>query len=372
MGASAFPVEVFQYRKVVYNSGKGNPPASAGDCAGWERQIMEEGASPKAPSSRERFRDYMAGRPVDRPPMFESQFPDDTVAAWSRQGLPAETRPEQYFGLDERERVPIRTSRVDLGVKPVTDMRAARIAAGRYFSDILRQYPPDWPRVRESIQDSRKVIYADIYPRGLFQEMGVKDSPTLHSVLMGLHDEPKAAELLMGRYTDFLVEVVHNRYHGLEIEYFLYSEPIAHPTAPVISPEMYRRFVLPHLARLVHEGRRIGVHEHVISTTGEVRPLIPLWLEAGINGLSIGHAAALGIDYLQLRREHGAHVSLWGGVDNRALYAGPEAVDAEVARIAPLLSSGRYIPMLDDTVRPEAPFDAYAHYRKRIEAAVRG
>jgi len=328
---------------------------------------MENGGMGEGQESRRRFRDYMAGKPVDRPPRFESQIPEETIDAWRKQGLPQDVSPHEYFGLDERDRAPIRTSRTDLGVKPVTDMRSARQAAERYSSDILHQYPPSWPAVRRDIQSADKVIYADVYPRGFLQEMGVKDSATLTAVLMGLCDEPKAAELVMGKYTELLVEVIHKRYRGLHIEYFFYSEPIASPKAPVMSPRMYRRFALTCLARLVFEGRQLGVREHVLWTAGGVSPLVPLWIEAGINGLWIGHAAAAGIDYPGLRREYGAHISLWGGVDNRVLYRGADAVAKEVDRISPLLSSGRYIPMVDDTIRPQIEFAAYAYYRRLIE-----
>ena len=323
---------------------------------------MDEGLD-----GRRRFRDYMAGKPVDRPPRFEAQIPEDTIDAWRNQGLPQDVSPHEYFGLDERDRVPIPTSGADIEVKLVAGMRSARQAAKRYFSNVLHQYPPGWPKVREALQAADKVIYGDIYPRGFLQEMGVKDFATLTEVLLGLSDEPRAAELVMEKYTDFLVDVIHTRYRGLDIEYFLYSEPIASPTAPVISPRMYRRFVLPCLTRLVHEGRSIGVREHVVSTRGGVKPLIPGWIEAGISGLWIGHAAAAGIDYLELRREYGSHLGLWGGVDNRVLYQGEDAIAREVDRISPLFSSGRYIAMVDDTIRPQVQFAAYAHYRRLLD-----
>jgi hypothetical protein len=321
----------------------------------------------EAQDSRRRFRDYMAGKPVDRPPRFESQIPEETIDAWRNQGLPQGVSPNEYFGLDERDRVPIPTSGADIDVKPVAGMRSAGQAAKRYFSNVLHQYPPGWPEIREAIQAADKVIYADIYPRGFLQEMGVKDSATLTEVLLGLCDEPRAAELVMEKYTDFLVEVIHTRYRGLDIEYFLYSEPIASPKAPVISPQMYRRFVLPWLTTLGHEGRSIGVREHVLSTRGGVKPLIPGWIEAGISGLWIGHAAAAGIDYLELRREYGSHLGLWGGVDNRVLYQGENAIAMEVDRLSPLFSSGRYIAMVDDTIRPQVRFAAYAHYRRLLD-----
>ncbi len=308
----------------------------------------------------------MAGRKVDRPPMLEAQIAVETVDAWRTQGLPPDVSPHEYFRLDERQRVPLTTSRVQRGMEVVTDLRSARRAA-EWYSKKRQLYPPDWRRARKSIRASQNLVYGDPYARGFFQEMGVSDWPSLQAVLLALSDEPGAAELLMSTYADFLVELIEREYPGLEIDCLVYNEPIAYPKAPVLSPSMYRRFVLPCLHRVVKAGRRVGIGEHVIWTAGGVRPLIPLWLEAGINGLWIGHAAAAGIDYAQLRREFGPGISLWGGIDSRALSGGREAIDGEIARISPLLCTGRYIAMLGDTVRPETPFDAYAYYRRRIE-----
>lgn len=318
------------------------------------------------PTTRERFRNYMAGRDVDRPPMFEAQIPSDTVDLWRTQGLPQDKSPCEYFCLDERERVPMTTARVRRGMAAITDLRSAQRAA-KWYSKKRRLYPPDWRGVRGSLRASEKVVYADPYARGFFQEMGVSDWASLRAVLLTLSDEPEAAESLMSSYAEFLVELIELEYPGLDIDCAIYSEPIAHPKAPVISPSMYRRFVLPCLARVVEAGKRIGIREHIVWSMGGVRPLIPLWLEAGINGLWIGHAAEAGIDYLELRRELGPEVSLWGGVDSRALTCGRETIEAEIVRIGALFASGRYMAMLDDTVRPQISFEAYADYRRRIE-----
>ena len=53
---------------------------------------------------------------------------------------------------------------------------------------------------------------------------------------------------------------------------------------------------------------------------------------------------------------------LQGGIDKRAVAAGPEAIDKELERIKPLLDQGGFVPHLDHLVPPDISFDNYRYY----------
>ena len=53
------------------------------------------------------------------------------------------------------------------------------------------------------------------------------------------------------------------------------------------------------------------------------------------------------MDVLEVRRRYGKDLLIWGGVDKRALAHGPAAIDAELARLRPLIEEGGYIPHTD-------------------------
>jgi uroporphyrinogen decarboxylase len=60
---------------------------------------------------------------------------------------------------------------------------------------------------------------------------------------------------------------------------------------------------------------------------------------------------------------------MWGNVDKRALTAGPAAIDAEIARLAPLVPQGGFIPLVDHGVPDDVPYQHYLYYleqRRRI------
>ena len=57
------------------------------------------------------------------------------------------------------------------------------------------------------------------------------------------------------------------------------------------------------------------------------------------------------------------------GVDKRAMAAGPEAIDAELVRLTPLLKEGGFIPWCDHFVPPDVSLSDYQYYVRRMKEA---
>ena len=54
-------------------------------------------------------------------------------------------------------------------------------------------------------------------------------------------------------------------------------------------------------------------------------------------------------------------------MDKRLLAEGPEAIDAELERLKPLIREGGYIPMLDHSATPDIPYRNYCYLLKRLK-----
>ena len=76
------------------------------------------------------------------------------------------------------------------------------------------------------------------------------------------------------------------------------------------------------------------------------------------------------MDVLEVRRRYGRDLRLWFGLDKRALVAGPAAIDAEVARVRPLLEEGGYVAGLDHSMPPDVPYANFQYYWRRLAEAV--
>jgi uroporphyrinogen decarboxylase len=240
-----------------------------------------------------------------------------------------------------------------------------------YDASLPGRFHEDWERLIASWRARDYALIAAPWNEGLFQVMGVSDGATLYRAMVVLCEQPWLVEALMERYGDFLEALIPRVLAEIEIDYALFYEPIAWTHAPVISPDDYARFALPTLKRVVAQLEDCGVAHRVVRATGEVRPIIPLWLDAGINGLMITQTGATGIRYPELRREYGRELRLFGGIDSRAVLKGPAAIDRALEdTVRPLLNEGGYVPHLDDTIRANCPFEYFTYYRKRLDALI--
>jgi hypothetical protein len=71
----------------------------------------------------------------------------------------------------------------------------------------------------------------------------------------------------------------------------------------------------------------------------------------------------------EVRRRYGRELRIWGGVDKRALAHGRAAIDAELARLQPMIAGGGYIPHTDHSCPPDIAFADYSYYLERLAAA---
>jgi len=76
------------------------------------------------------------------------------------------------------------------------------------------------------------------------------------------------------------------------------------------------------------------------------------------------------MDVLKVRAEYGRDLRMWYGVDKRALVKGPKTIDAELARVAPLVKEGGYIPGTDHSIPPDVSFANYCYYMEKLQTVL--
>jgi uroporphyrinogen decarboxylase len=129
-----------------------------------------------------------------------------------------------------------------------------------------------------------------------------------------------------------------------------------------------RRVMVPRWKKLTSFLREHGVTVLVVDCDGNLDEFLPLVLEGGINGV-LPFEVAAGNDIHAARRRYGKDLILFGGIDKRALAAGPEAIDRELERVArPLLAQGGYFPILDHYAPPDISFGNYLYYKRKLKS----
>ena len=136
------------------------------------------------------------------------------------------------------------------------------------------------------------------------------------------------------------------------------SEDIAYKQAAMISPAMAREFLLPTWREWGAIVRAAGVPLYGMDSDGFVGELLPLWIEAGFTHCDPIEVAAEN-DLAAYRAAFGHRIAFVGGVDKRAMAKGGASLQAEIARIAPIVRDGGYIPSCDHGVPPDVSWPNY-------------
>ncbi len=243
----------------------------------------------------------------------------------------------------------------------------------RMQPNLTQRIGPDWKtqlqavrasaRFRRGAKPSPFIVISDRWG-GFFGPLrnlvGVERLCTL------FYDDAAFIEEMMDANADFIIAVMSQVLEAACPDAFAFWEDMAFRTAPLLSPQLARRYMLPRYRRVADFLRGRGVKFIGLDSDGFIDPLIPVWLDAGLNFLYPFEVQA-GMDVLAVRKKYGRELRIWGGVDKRALAEGPQAIDAELRRLKPLMDEGGYIPHTDHSSPPDISFSNYCHYMKRIE-----
>ena len=169
----------------------------------------------------------------------------------------------------------------------------------------------------------------------------------------------------MDANADFIIAMMSQILDVIDIDAFGFWEDMAYNRAPLISPEMVRKYMFPRYRRVTESLLRRGVRYIGLDSDGQVDSLIPIWMDAGLNFL-YPFEVQCGMDVLEVRRKYGRTLRIWGGVDKRVLIHGPAAIDRELERVRPLIEEGGYIPHTDHSCPPDISYANYCYYMKRL------
>jgi uroporphyrinogen decarboxylase len=147
---------------------------------------------------------------------------------------------------------------------------------------------------------------------------------------------------------------------GDALDVFFIGNDLGSQTGPLLSPALFRRFVLPHIKRLIDLGHayRLKVQMHCC---GGFAPLIPDLIAAGLDGLHAVQPSCAGMDLATLKRDFGAKILFNGAIDSHhILIAGtPDLVRAKTRAVLDIMMpGGGYIAGAShDSILEETPLE---------------
>jgi uroporphyrinogen decarboxylase len=245
---------------------------------------------------------------------------------------------------------------VEFPVKTRDDYESLR---ERLDPDTPERYCRGWGRWAQYLLDQGKPL--SIWFRGFFGFP--RDLMGLESLCMAYYLDPDLVQTVVEDRCQFIKRLFGPLLEKFHINCALIWEDMAYNHGSMISPETFRRFMLPYYQEVNDFFHTHGVDRILVDSDGNILELCDLFIEGyadGVYPLEIAARSDPGA-----MRERYPTFALMGGIDKRALAAGREAIDRELERLIPAVEKGGYLPMVDHLVPPDVTLENYLYYLER-------
>jgi uroporphyrinogen decarboxylase len=357
-------------------------------------------------NDRERFLETMRFGHPDRIPYWDHGTLPGTLERWRKEGLPEDATIVDYFGLDRREIIAVDFAMCPrFTVETLEEQGAFRIFRDMYgniqrgwkdgragmpefiehpikthqdFLELKRRYDPatperypqPWAPYVTQCRTRDHTLYLQAFRHvGFFGPL--RNWMGLEPMLYAFCDNPTWIHEMIEFIADYIIGIVERIGSEIQLDYVTFFEDIGYKHSTLISPAFFREFMMGPYRRVTDTFRKYGTEFFFADSDGDNDPLVPLWMEAGVNGFSPMEIQSEGMGPAELRAKY-PDLLLYGGVDKRVLARDKQAVYDEVLRKIPVMDSGAYIPIMDHQIPPDARFDNYVYYWEVLKAVAEG
>ena len=345
-------------------------------------------------TSRERMMAALNHQEADRVPVIDVAWPT-TVARWHQEGLPADESPHGLFGYewsalgaDLSFRLPVETleetarhrivrdefgatTRVFVGQESVPETIDFTVTSRELWEDhkprmAWEDSRVDWEPARAHEASTREAGLFLVYQAGFGYDRVMRFVGAAR-VLEAMVTDPAWVKDMIDTVADSVIagaDAMITR--GIRLDGAFLWNDMAYRNGPFFSPAMYRELEFPAQQRLCDffHGHDMPV---ILHTDGDVRPLIPMLIEAGFDCLQPLEIKA-GIDLIELKHEYGDRLAFMGGIDTRAMAdPDPQVIEREIReKVTVSKQGGGYIYHSDHSVPDSVSFQQYCRVMELV------
>jgi uroporphyrinogen decarboxylase len=348
-------------------------------------------------TARERFTAQMHHRPVDRCFNMEFGYWEENFHEWPmffENGIANNAQAHRFFGLDRFKDAggtfwlhPRWEPRLIAETDSKLIMQNEEGLTGEvprdghstipHFTDSAIKTPDDWRRVKaERLNPDDPARRVDVeailrehpadrdYPLGVNtgSMIGrIRNMLTLEGLTYAVYDYPDMVEDMVETACVLVENWLEQVLGRVEFEFAAGWEDISCNTGPLVSMDFFRSVIVPRYKRISQKLRAVGIDIWYTDSDGDVRPMIPDFLEAGLNTMfpwevnGCGHPGAV-------LEEYGPELRIMGGVDKMVLARSRGEIRAYLESLVPWVERGGFIPFCDHRCPPNVDPDDYLYY----------
>ncbi|MDR0472580.1 MAG: hypothetical protein LBH43_02750 [Treponema sp.] len=239
--------------------------------------------------------------------------------------------------------------------------------------------PEDWKRIKEERfninHPDRKINIAGIknwlgddntrdFPLGINcgSMIGkIRDILTFEGLAYAIYDYPEMVEDMVETCCLLAEDSLDQLLPHFSFDFASGWEDICFNNGPIVSVDFFRDVVMPRYKRIGKKLKARGIDIWFTDCDGDVRPILPYFLESGINCLfpyEVNSCAHPG----ELLDQYQGRLRIMGGVDKMALGRGKEEIKAYLISLEKYVQRGGYIPFCDHRCPPNVKPDDYLYY----------
>jgi uroporphyrinogen decarboxylase len=136
---------------------------------------------------------------------------------------------------------------------------------------------------------------------------------------------PEFSDCLIGKLADLKIEFWQMVLHDLAdvVDVIAEADDYGTQESQLIDPDHFRQYYKPHIVRIIKAMKQSAPQAKIMfHSCGNVRPVIPDFIEMGIDILNPVHINAAGMEPYQLKKDFGKDIVFWGGgVDTQRILA---------------------------------------------------
>jgi uroporphyrinogen decarboxylase len=219
----------------------------------------------------------------------------------------------------------------------------------------------------EKFKSEGKIVVIKSLCAGLF-EMGQR-LRGMENFLCDLFIDPDNSKLILDKLTEQKMqfwEMVLDEL-GDVVDIVVETDDYGTQESQLIPPDTFRELFKPRykdifalIKKKFNEKKPAGERGYIFfHSCGNVRPILPDFIELGVDILNPIHVNAAGMDPVQLKKDFGSEITFWGGgieTQNILPYGTPEEVREDVKRnLEALMTGGGFVFNTVHNIQAEVP-----------------
>ena len=187
----------------------------------------------------------------------------------------------------------------------------------------------------------------------------VADFFGMENYFIKMYEDPEIVEAVTERLVDWYVESNDKFFAGLgdRADVMFFGNDFGTQLDLFMSPEMFRKFVLPGFKRIIAVAKKYN-KKVLLHSCGSIYRIIPDLIEAGVDAIHPIQAAAVGMSATDLA-QYKNDLSFVGGIDAQSFFvnATPDEIAREVDRVRSILGPNIVISPSHERIMPNIPVE---------------